>query len=63
MCNHTAVSYRSKSVKVYCTMDGHEPLMVYISKGKEHELYLQRRPVVDRVRSNADGLKRIGYLI
>ncbi len=38
-------------------------LMVYISKGKEHELYFRRRPVVDRVRSNVDGLKRIGYLI
>ena len=61
--NHKNLSYRLKPVKVYGALDVHEPLMVYISKGKEHELYFRRRPVVDRVRSNVDGLKRIGYLI
>ena len=44
MGNHTAVSYRLIPVKVYSSLDRHEPLVVYISKGKEHELCLWRRP-------------------
>ena len=54
--NHKNLSYRIKPVKVYGTLDGHEPLMVYISKGKEHELYLRRRPDAVSGKSNANGL-------
>ena len=61
--NHKNLSYRLKPVKVYGALDVHEPLMVYISKGKEHELYFLCRSAAVRGRSNGNCLKSIGGMI
>ena len=61
--NHKIVPYWLKHIKVYGTLDGHEPFMVYISEGKEHELYLRRRHVAVCWRSNANGLKSTSDMI
>ena len=60
---HKAVSCRLKPVKVYSSLDRNEPIMVYISEGKEHELYLRRRPAAVCGRSNANGLNSTGGMI